>query len=88
MTQNNIKLILACLAVGLSTACDNSPEKSVDQVIASGELSSIRAKRNALLTEQQERSDQLQLLDEAIANLSEDQNLALISSQKINPTLF
>ena len=75
-------------SIALLTACGGNPELSVDQIIAQGDLVAIREKRNILLSEQQERSNQLQLLDAAIADLSQEQYLQLVSTQMVQPTVF
>jgi membrane fusion protein, multidrug efflux system len=75
-------------SIALLTACGGNPELSVDQIIAQGDLVAIREKRNILLSEQQERSNQLQLLDAAIADLSQEQYLPLVSTQMVQPTVF
>ena len=75
-------------SIALFTACGGNPELSVDQIIAQGDLVAIREKRNILLSEQQERSNQLQLLDAAIADLSQEQYLPLVSTQMVQPTVF
>jgi len=75
-------------SIALLMACGGNPELSVDQIIAQGDLVAIREKRNILLSEQQERSNQLQLLDAAIADLSQEQYLPLVSTQMVQPTVF
>ena len=75
-------------SIALLTACGGNPELSVDQIIAQGDLVAIREKRNILLSEQQERNNQLQLLDAAIADLSQEQYLQLVSTQMVQPTVF
>ena len=75
-------------SIALLTACGGNPELSVDQIIAQGDLVAISEKRNILLSEQQERSNQLQLLDAAIADLSQEQYLPLVSTQMVQPTVF
>ena len=75
-------------SIALLTACGGNPELSVDQIIAQGDLVAIREKRNILLSEQQERNNQLQLLDAAIADLSQEQYLPLVSTQMVQPTVF
>ena len=75
-------------SIALLTACGGNPELSVDKIIAQGDLVAIREKRNILLSEQQERSNQLQLLDAAIADLSQEQYLQLVSTQMVQPTVF
>ena len=82
------KRVLMVSIIALFTSCGESPERSVDDIIAQGDLTIIREKRNALLAEQQAKGEQLLLLDTAIAELSKEQYLALITTQKIEPTLF
>ena len=82
------KRVLMVSIIALFTSCGESPERSVDDIIAQGDLTIIREKRNALLAEQQAKGEQLLLLDTAIAELSKEQYLALITTQKIEPTFF
>ncbi len=85
---NKSASILVFGSIALLTSCGGNPELSVDQIIAQGDLNTIREKRNSLLSEQQERSAQLLLLDEAIADLSQEQYLPLVSTQKVEPSVF
>ncbi len=85
---NKSASILVFGSIALLTSCGGNPELSVEQLVAQGDLTAIREKRNTLLLEQQERSNQLQLLDEAIADLSKEQYLPLISTLKVEPRVF
>ncbi|MUP45323.1 efflux RND transporter periplasmic adaptor subunit [Gramella sp. BOM4] len=82
------KLILLAGIFGLFIACGNNQEQSIDDVISSGDLSQIRAKKAELSNEQSELSKEIDQLDEAIKKLDKNRNYALVRVDTLNPTTF
>ncbi|CDF77882.1 RND family efflux transporter MFP subunit [Formosa agariphila KMM 3901] len=57
-------------------------EKSVDEILAEGNLENIRAKRTELETQQIALSDQIKLIDEKIESLDDTKKLPLVTTVK------
>ncbi|TRZ46265.1 efflux RND transporter periplasmic adaptor subunit [Robertkochia solimangrovi] len=72
----------------LIASCGGESKKSVDSVIESGDLTTIRAKKESLTEEFDVIAAELAKLDEAISKLDTVKKLALVSSLKISDTLF
>ena len=63
-------------------------EKTVDDVIASKNLTEIRSKKLELSKQQGELNTKINLLDEAITRLDPDKNLPLVTTMLVKDTLF
>ncbi|MFB9053239.1 efflux RND transporter periplasmic adaptor subunit [Formosa undariae] len=57
-------------------------EKSVDEILAEGNLETIRERRTALETQQIALSDQIRLIDEKIESLDDTKKLPLVTTVK------
>lgn len=82
------KFILLTGIIGLVVACGNNEEKSVEDVIATQDLSEIRAKKAELSTQQSELSKKIDQLDEEIKKLDKNRNFALVSIDTLNQQKF
>lgn len=69
-------------------SCGNEEQKSVEEVIESGDLSEIRQKKSELGAKQSELTTQIDMLDEAINELDKNRRLDLVTTLTIEDTLF
>jgi len=84
-----MKNIYSILLVSLIIAsCGGNKEKSVEAIISEGNLETIRAKKATLDTEQQLLVEKLTLLEVAIGELDTIKKLPLVTTFKVNDTLF
>jgi RND family efflux transporter MFP subunit len=74
------KLISILLLTFVVYSCGGGAEKSVDSVIAQGDLTAIRAKKNELSEKQKELAGQIILLDSTIAVLDKSERLPLVTT--------
>src|SRR5690606_2729678 len=80
------KLYIILLSSLMIISCGGGNEdKSIDSVIASGDINAIKLKRNELTANYEER---VQLLDEAIAKLDTIEKVSLITTIEVKDTLF
>lgn len=80
------KLYIILLSSLMIISCgDGNEDKSIDSVIASGDINAIKLKRNELTTNYEER---VQLLNEAIAKLDTIEKVSLITTIEVKDTLF
>lgn len=79
---------LLIISIALVSCGGGESNTSVDDLIAGGNLEAIRAKRTEIKAQQTEIQAQLVKLDEAIQNLDPANNMALVTTQTINDTLF
>jgi RND family efflux transporter MFP subunit len=79
---------LLIISIALVSCGGGESNTSVDDLIAGGNLEAIRAKRTEIKAQQTEIQAQLVKLDEAIQNLDPVNNMALVTTQTINDTLF
>ena len=84
MNKLSIAIILALFIAG----CGSDKEKSVEDILASGDLKEIRTKRAEIVTQQSLYNKHLDLLDRKIAELDEGGKIALVSSVKITEEMF
>lgn len=77
-------LILAVLMV----SCGSDKEQSVSDLIASGDLETLRAKKTEISEKQREMEKELQLLDSVIAEKSGEEKLPLITTFKAEVQQF
>jgi RND family efflux transporter MFP subunit len=86
MNMKNIyTLILLTL---LFASCGKGKNKSVESIIESNDLAAIRNKKVEIVSKQKEINGQLKQLDEAIANLDIIKKVPLITTFKVNDTVF
>jgi len=78
-------LSIICLSL---LACGDKKEKSVDDVIAGGNLSEIRAKKSELNTKQNELKTEIEKLNEEIEKLDKNKARELVTVEKLQDTLF
>ena len=83
--KNIIPLIISML---LLASCGSKSEGSVETVIASNDLKAIRAKKAEVIAEQNRIKEQIQLLDQAIAQLDENTKIPLITTYEVNEEVF
>ena len=84
-----MKNIYSILLISIILAsCGGNKAKSVEEVISERNLETIRAKKAALDTEQQLLTEKLNLLEVAIGELDTIKKLPLVTTFKINDTLF
>ncbi len=84
-----MKKILTILSISLLIiSCGGNDNKSIEKIIAKGDLQALRAKRTEVVTEQQAVADQLKQIDEAIASLDTIKKLPLVTIIKAKDTLF
>ena len=79
---------LLIISIVLVSCGGGESNTSVDDLITGGNLEAIRAKRTEIKAQQTEIQAQLVKLDEAIQNLDPANNMALVTTQTINDTLF
>ena len=60
----------------------------MESIIASNDLGAIRAKKAEVIAEQNKIKEQIQLLDQAIANLDENTKIPLITTYKVDQEVF
>lgn len=85
--MKNTITIIFILALTLYS-CGGSGNKSLDEIIADENLTEIRAKKSAVLQEQQSIIDQLKQLDEAIGRLDKVKKIPLITTLTIKDEKF
>ncbi|MCA0933207.1 efflux RND transporter periplasmic adaptor subunit [Lutimonas saemankumensis] len=84
-----MKKIFPILFVILFTAsCGSGDNKSVEDVIESRDLESIRAKKSELVSEQNSIKQDIKKLDIIIAELDESKKIPLITTYKLETTDF
>lgn len=83
-----MKNIYTILLVSLIVASCGGKEKSVEDLIAAGNLENIRAKKAAIDVELQTLDDQLKQLEAAISDLDTIKKLPLVTTFIVKDTLF
>lgn len=84
-----MKKILSILTISfLILSCGKDNAKSIEKIIEEGNLQSLRSKRTEIITEQQEITNKLKQLDEAIAALDSVKKLPLVTTIMAKDTLF
>ena len=78
------KIIPLIISLLVLVACGSQSEGSVESIIASNDLKAIRAKKAEVIAEQNRIKDQIQLLDEAIAELDENNKITLITTYQMD----
>jgi len=82
--KNQILIIITILLV----SCGEGSDKSFQEIINSKDIKAIRAKKNALVSEQQELNTQIGLLDEEIAKLDKVKRVSLVTTLTIKEQVF
>ncbi len=77
-------LLIALLLV----SCSGNKKNSVEKALKSENIETIRKKRGELVNSQQTLNDQIKLLDKKIKTLDTTKNIPLITTFKVNPTVF
>ncbi|WP_417875320.1 efflux RND transporter periplasmic adaptor subunit [Winogradskyella sediminis] len=72
----------------LTVSCSGEKKNSVENVIETGNLETLRAKRGELVGEQQAINDKIKLLDEKIKTLDTVKHVPLITTIKTEPEVF
>jgi len=72
----------------LILSCGGNKETTIDDVIASGNLEEIRVRRTEVVAKQQELNDAIKKLDLKIATLDLTKKLPLITTVKIEESIF
>ena len=75
-----MRKILTITIISLLFAACGSKEQSVDSVIASKDLTTIRAKKDALDKKQQELAADIKLLNDEISKLDTNKKIPLITT--------
>ena len=82
------KIIPLIISALILASCGSSTEGSVESVIATNDLKAIRAKKAEAVAEQNKIKQQIQLLDNAIAQLDENTKVPLITTYMVNQEVF
>lgn len=82
------KLISLITLTILVLSCGSSNKETVEDVIASNDLKSIRSKKTEIVAQQNEIKAQIKLLDEAIGRLDENTKIPLITTFQIKEEAF
>ena len=82
-----MKKLLYPLLIAILISC-GSKEATIESIIATNDLKSIRAKKNELNNKQQSIIAQIKQLDAAIAKASPNKNIPLVTAYAIKDTLF
>jgi len=72
----------------LLASCGKGKNKSIESIIESNDLAAIRNKKVEIVSKQKEINGQLKQLDEAIAKLDIIKKVPLITTFKVNDTVF
>ena len=72
----------------LLISCGTNETSSVEDIMASGDISAIQQKRNELTTQLQQLNAKVKLLDEKLQEISPEANIPLITSLIAKDTLF
>jgi len=82
------KLITLILIAILLMSCGSKSGDSVEDVITSNDLKAIREKKAEIVAEQNRVKEQIMLLDEAIAELDVNSKVPLITTYRVNESVF
>jgi membrane fusion protein, multidrug efflux system len=83
-----MKYLSILTVVLLLAACGENKEQSVDEVIASQDLTVMKSTKDNLETQKQTLSDQIVQLEEEIKKLSPESKVPLITYQKLEAKVF
>lgn len=84
-----MKKIFHIVALGaLIVSCGGNNQQSTDDLIPSGDLQALRAKKSELSEKQKALESEIKKLDSAIGSLSGQENLPLVTTIVANPQQF
>lgn len=83
--KNSIYMLIALIFL---FSCGGNQPQSVDDLIAQGNLESLRAKKSEISEQQKQLEANIRLLDSAIANKSGEENLPLVTTFKTEERKF
>ncbi len=83
-----MKKFLFITFISLSIIACGEKEKSVDDVIESGNLSEIRAKKSEITTEQNALQEEIEKLNAAIEKLDTNKKRSLVTVETLQDTIF
>ena len=84
MKQLSLILITTLILV----SCSGNKKNSIESILETGDLKTLREKRGALVSEQQSLNDQIKLLDDKIKTMDTIKNAPLITTFKVSPEVF
>lgn len=82
------RYIISALILPLAIACGEAPQADLDQVLGSGNLETLQAKRKTLTDQQNALSAEIALLDSAIQAMGDTDNIPLVSTLVVEPRDF
>lgn len=82
------KIITLITISAILVSCGNKEATSLDAVIATNDIDAIHAKKDALVTQQQELTAQITELDKKLDELNPEKNVPLITIFKAKDTVF
>ena len=82
------KIIPLLITMVMLSACGKKDQTTVESVIESKDLKTIRLKKSELVTLQNEIKEQIKLLDISIEELDQDKKIPLITTFKLEETVF
>ncbi|MBC8767388.1 efflux RND transporter periplasmic adaptor subunit [Arenibacter sp. BSSL-BM3] len=84
-----MKKIFQIFALGaILVSCGSDNQQTVDQLISSGDLNALRAKKSELFEKQKVMESELKKLDSVIGSMSGNENLPLVTTVIANPVKF
>ena len=87
-TAIKMKKFLYVLVIGIVLTSCGGGDTSLESVISSKNLESIRGKRTEIAEQQKALDAQIAMLDSVIAELDDNVNLPLVTTQSIQPQEF
>lgn len=84
--MKNIFLLLVSLVI--LSSCEGENKKSIEDIIAEGNLSTLRDRRSEIEAQEVEISEKLKQLDEAISKLDDTKKLPLVTTIKAHEEVF
>ena len=85
---NHMKKMYTFLLATVLVSCGGDNKKSTEDVIASGNLEALRAKRGQVVASYDAMGKELKMLDEAISKLDTTAKVALVTAIGVKDTLF
>ena len=82
------KIYFTLLTVLILTSCEGKKATSVAGILATNDLAQIKSKKAALDTKQQALSAELKQLNDRLDALNKDKNIPLITTFKVEETVF
>ncbi len=84
--MKNIYLIL--LATVLFASCADKKEVSVDDILATNDITQLKTKKSEITAKQQELAADLKLINDQIDALDDNKNMPLITTYKVKEEVF